>query len=596
MSPSHKTNHSLTLKRRPGRRNLKDVADDEQHLDNDMESIERTPPTTSNTLSQRPSSSGAAYLGRAPGPHNQRLASEEPFSLSSSNAAGLATDPPEFSRSLTDDGMMASTESFGDQSVFPEWWNDSLEDSSEHVHHTCSSPSHPSTPLSVSHTSSSPVDSVAVHRLPNELLTLIFEQGSCLASRSRLQPRYPLMPVQPINTTSFILAVLRVCRRWREVAMHTPALWTSLLVSYPREVESPDCSKLSDWIAKALKRSQDLLLDITIDCTHIAPTPTIKQLIPESHRWRSLSIVVPCPQTLPMVLSPLRDVEVPMLESLEITANKVYRLPLTEQLPPFFSASPKLAHVQLNRVRIHWNANPLHHLTSLELRFVLWPDFVDLRQIFLRSPTLEHLVLHFDNYAFSRLDREGRAPIPIPCLRSLELRFFYDDSPNIVSLIQLFNIPTLETLTLKNLSCADWCRVLPYFRSYAASYPALRSLTVCNIRGLVCVDSSTVRAFPHLTHLSLIGVYSNAFSQLLLKERTEDGYNALVWPNLRSLWIQKDQDTKMELLKKALDSRISLRRPITRLVLDQHLFEAYPEVVGYLRQRTKVENASYIQD
>ncbi|KAG7089957.1 hypothetical protein E1B28_011582 [Marasmius oreades] len=587
MSPTHKTNHSLTLKRRRGRRNLKDVAEDVQHPSNDMDGIERALPN-SNTLSQRPSSSGAAYLGCAPGSHNQRLASEEPFSH--------AACAPEFSRSMTESGMTASASSsslLGDQPVFPEWWNDLLENSSQEIPH----PPRPSSPLPVLHTPQSP-DNVAVHRLPNELLALIFEQGSSLASRTRLQPKYPLMPVRPVNTISFMLTVLHVCHRWREVAMHTPSLWTSLLVSHPMDVEAPDpnSNKLVDWVENALKRSQNLPLDITIDCTHISPTSAIKQLIPESHRWRSLSIVVPGPQSLPLILSTLREVDAPTLEGLEITANKVDRLPVTEQCPPFFISCPKLAHVRLNRVRLLWDANPLHHLTSLELRFVIWPDFLDLRQVFLRSPTLEHLVLHFDNYAFARLDREGRAPIPIPCLRSLELRFFYDDSPNIVSLIQLFTVPTLECLTLKNLSCADWCRVLPYFRSYAASYPALRSLTVCNIRGLVCVDSSTVRAFPHLTHLSLIGVYSNAFSQLLLNERTEDGYNVLVWPKLRSLWVQNDMDTKMELLKKAIDSRMSLGRPITRLVLDQHLFEGHPEVIQCLRQSVKVENASYIHD
>ncbi|KAL0058780.1 hypothetical protein AAF712_014517 [Marasmius tenuissimus] len=567
------------------------------------------PTSSSTTLSQRPSSSGAAYLGCAPESHTQRMASEEPFSHLESNALTRSSgEPPELSRSMTEYGMMvtACSPSSSEQSLFPDWWNEFFEypeqNAPRHFPDPFTSPPQPPTPLSAFYTPSpAPTsDGVAVHRLPNELLTLIFEQGSCFASRRMLEPKYPLMPVQPVNTISFMLTVLHVCHRWREVAIHTPALWTSLLVSRPRSTEPPelskDYSKPMDWVAKAIKRSQNLPLDITIDCTNISPAPIIKQLIPESHRWRSLSIMIPSPQSLPAVLSNLGEVDVPMLESLEITANKIERLSTNEHFPPFFSSSPKLAHVRLNRVRVLWDASPLNQLTSLELRFVIWPDFLDLRQIFLRSPTLEHLVLHFDNYAFTRLDREGRAPIPIPCLRSLELRFFYDEAPNVVRLIQLFSIPTLESLTLKDLTCADWCRVLPYFRSYAASYPALRSLTVSNIKGLICVDSSTVRAFPHLTHLSLIGVYSNAFSRLLLKERTDDGYNALVWPKLRSLRIQNDTDTKMDLLQEALASRTTMGRSIKRLVLDQYLFEAYPGVVDNLRHYMKVENASYAQD
>ncbi|KAI3615734.1 hypothetical protein WG66_010302 [Moniliophthora roreri] len=615
MNLTHKFNHSLTLKRRRGRRNLKNAADIEQ--DSPDENSDWIIP---NSLSQRPSSSGAAYLGCAPEPHNQRLMSEEPFSHadsgSSSRTSSIA-DAPELARSMTDNGIAATAPSSSsvDHCIFAEWWNEPSEDFEEPVESSNSpkldvaytlDPYHspPPTPLPLTSPTSSGSDIIAVHRLPNELLTLIFEEGSCFASPRMFEPKYPSIPVQPVNTISFMLTVLHVCRRWREVAIHTPALWTSLLVSRPNSLDPEklldlkDYQKPMDWVAKAIKRSQHLPLDVTLDCSNIAPVPAIKQLIPESHRWRSLSIIVPCVQSLPLILSNLREVDAPLLESLEITANKLHtdRDPILEDVPPFFNSTPKLTHVRLNRVHLQWDAKPLHQLTTLELRFIVWPDFHELRHLLLHSPTLENLVLHFDDNAFTNLDRQGRAPIPIPCLRSLELRFFYEGSQNVVPLIQLFSIPTLESLTLKDFSCADWCRVLPYFRSYAASYPALRSLTLSNVKGLIYVDSSTVRAFPQLEKLCLVNVYSNAFSRLLLEERTRDGYNALVWPKLHTLRIEKDKDAKMELLQDAIAARLTMSRPITRLVLDQHLLESSPETTDWLRQFTRLENAAYVRN
>ncbi|KAK7037781.1 hypothetical protein VNI00_010742 [Paramarasmius palmivorus] len=566
-----------------------------------------------NSLSQRPSSSGAAYLGCAPESHNQRHLSEEPFShaeSSTSSRTSSAADAPELSRSMTDDGITPATSSPSsvDHCIWVEWFSEFSENIEEPDPTDTLEPHVLSAP-DLDHSSSTTLplctrlstEEIAVHRLPNELLTLIFEQGSCFASPRMFEPKYPPIPVQPVNTISFMMNVLHVCHRWREVAVHTPALWTSLLVARPKCLDPEklldlkDFQKPMDWVAKAIKRSQDLPLDVTIDCSTIAPVPAIKQLIPESHRWRSLSIIVPCIQSLPLVLSSLRDVDAPILENLEITANKLHtdRDLILEDLPPFLNSTPKLTHVRLNRAHLQWDAKPLHQLTTLELRFIVWPDYHEFRHLLLHSPTLENLVLHFDDNAFMSLDRQGRAPIPIPCLRSLELRFFYEGSQNVVPLIQLFSIPTLESLILKDFSCADWCRVLPYFRSYAASYPALRALTLSNIKGLIYVDSSTIRAFPHLEKLSLINVYSNAFSRLLLDERTRDGYNALVWPKLHTLTIEKDKDAKMELVQSAIAARLTIGRPIKRLVLDQQLLEESPETTEWLRQFTCLENAAY---
>ncbi|KIK67387.1 hypothetical protein GYMLUDRAFT_55168 [Collybiopsis luxurians FD-317 M1] len=453
-----------------------------------------------------------------------------------------------------------------------------------------------------------------INQLPNELLTLIFSYSSLLP---HCDLRYPLTPIPPFKTPPLIHTVLCVCQRWRQIAIHTPSLWTSILVTRSRgDLDRlptiADFQKPLKSISHALQRSLNLPLDITIDCTHISSKTVIAQLAPESERWRSLSIFVPTMQNLPLVLSYLKDIHAPILECLEITAHKFHDGDLPTATPhAFLKSSPCLSTVRLNRVGLRWSASPLRGLTTLELRFILWPGHADFQNLFANSPGLLNLKLHFDTHAFARLDRNNgnmmRPLIKIPCLRTLELRFIYHDSSsthNVIPLLQLFSLPALEELTLKDFGTAEWCRSLVYFRCYAKSFPKLTRLVLDRVKDIIYVDSSLVRAFPRLTSLHLIDVYSSAFCRLLCSTRTQEvgsdglpssspSYQVAVWPHLEELVIERDSEGKIELVADAVRARKKMGRSLLNVQLDRAFFdkaerEDKNEVVTWLKTATEV--------
>ncbi|KAJ3899686.1 hypothetical protein F5879DRAFT_976121 [Lentinula edodes] len=588
-----------TLKRRRGRRNLK------HGEDSDSARSDLTGRRSSLGVSQRPSSSGAPYAGTSssgymtnqlPDADDETIMQTEhsgriQFQVGDSNG-----NVRELTRSMTADILGSTRPSIHD-------WDKDTDSASDSEASFVESVAPSALPIAF------------INQLPNELLTLIFSFGSQLP---HFELRYPLSPVPPIRSPTFAETMMKTCRRWRQLVKHTPSLWTNLSISRSRSdldrlPSVADFQKPMSSITSALQRSSNLLLDITIDFTHISSKTTIRQLSSESERWRSLSIFVQT-QNLPAILSHLKDIHAPELQTLEITAHKFHDGDLPHISPHgFFKSSPRLSTVSLNRVGLRWSASPLRGLTTLELRFVIWPNHTDFQNLFSNSPELQNLKLHFDTHAFARLDRGSgnssmmRPLIKIPCLRTLELRFIYHDSSsthNVIHLLQIFSLPALEELTFKDFGTAEWCRSLVYFRCYAKSYPKLRRLILDRVKDIIYVDSSLVRAFPRLTSLHLKGVYSSAFCHLLCGARTQDvgarrlqsstSYNVEVWPHLEELVIEQDQEGKIDLVAEAVRARTQMGRPLKTVQLDRQFFdkaeqEGQRDVINWMKQTTKVK-------
>ncbi|KAJ4002073.1 hypothetical protein F5050DRAFT_1802642 [Lentinula boryana] len=593
------SNLENSLKRRRGRRNLKHN-DDSDSVHSDMAGRR-----SSLSVSQRPSSSGAPYTGASSSSYivNPLLqADDENFILTEHSGIQLQVENSggnarELTRSMTADIIGSTRPSIHDWDKRTDSASDSdlpVEEES-HVH------------------SNLPISSI--NQLPNELLTLIFFFGSQLP---HFDLRYPLSSVPSFKSPTFVEIVMKTCRRWRQLIAHTPSLWTNVLISRSRSdldrlPSIADFEKPMGSITSALQRSSNLLLDITIDFTHISSKTAIRQLSAESERWRSLSIFVQTSQNLPAVLSHLKDIRAPELQTLEITAHKFHDGDFPHTSPhAFLKSSPHLSTVRLNRVSLRWGASPLRGLTTLELRFIIWPSHTDFQTLFTNSPELQNLKLHFDTHAFTRLDRNNgnftmtRPLIKIPCLRTLELRFIYHDSSstyNVILLLQLFSLPALEELTFKDFGTAEWCRSLVYFRYYAKSFPKLTRLILERVKDIIYVDSSLVRAFPHLTSLHLIGVYSSAFCRLLCGARTQDlgsaglassPYNEVeVWPALEELVIEQDQGGKIELVAEAVLARKQTGRSLKTVQLDRSFFDkaeqnGQRDLISWMKQTTEL--------
>ncbi|KZP25040.1 hypothetical protein FIBSPDRAFT_929587 [Athelia psychrophila] len=141
-----------------------------------------------------------------------------------------------------------------------------------------------------------------IRRVPREILSEIF-----LYFRPDEQTR------DTPDLRRSIILISHVCQSWRNVALSTPQLWSTIIVNLgPRDAQRKlDCAKA--WI----ERSRQYPLSISISC--LMPNRSAKAwkelldiLIPHSHRWRSAKIL-----TWTDYLSGLNG-HIPKLESLDI--------------------------------------------------------------------------------------------------------------------------------------------------------------------------------------------------------------------------------------------------------------------------------------
>ncbi|KAI0034419.1 hypothetical protein K488DRAFT_84037 [Vararia minispora EC-137] len=140
----------------------------------------------------------------------------------------------------------------------------------------------------------------------SEVLLMLFR---CLRDRS-LQD----------STLGLLIVASHVCRRWRNVALGSPELWTTIPLKAGLR-----------WAEVALERSKPEPIIIHIEATRSAPGPkqeTVARVIRDLDRARKFSLNAdgwPSPTLLDeTILQPLRGLSAPLLEELSLVFRDAY--------------------------------------------------------------------------------------------------------------------------------------------------------------------------------------------------------------------------------------------------------------------------------
>lgn len=130
-------------------------------------------------------------------------------------------------------------------------------------------------------------ESSAIDRLPAEILSEIFLY--CLPQDQYLSPLAPNPELAPVLLT-------RVCRRWRELAIGFPKLWSILQLEFDHDNWQPRALRYDSW----LKKSRGSPLSLKIAC-HGDLTELLELLQPYIPRISSLVLEPFCSDKLFMV-------------------------------------------------------------------------------------------------------------------------------------------------------------------------------------------------------------------------------------------------------------------------------------------------------
>ncbi|KIY67689.1 hypothetical protein CYLTODRAFT_443881 [Cylindrobasidium torrendii FP15055 ss-10] len=283
-------------------------------------------------------------------------------------------------------------------------------------------------------------DLTIMDNLPPEILKCIFELACTIVGPLGLSYRLiwftypPSIPVQH--------QLLMVSRLWRDVAISTQSLWTTISLYYmDREVWRQE--EMLRFLRPVLGYSGTALLDIHVSsCWNIVA----EYLIPESYRWRMLGINESDGAYADLSCFANLQGKLPLLEVFEFAENTLdpsQRPQAIEWLSDAFSRSSSIREVsccsEILEVRFPW-----HQLTRLEVKFTPSPiqamdDAARFKRLLescksLQSLTVDGrpaLALHYRNTAV----QEFICPnvswlwfLILPAVRKLKLRGFANTS------------------------------------------------------------------------------------------------------------------------------------------------------------------------
>jgi hypothetical protein len=413
-------------------------------------------------------------------------------------------------------------------------------------------------------------NSFSISALPNEILGLVFERGRPQRRRRHSKTGLP-----------FEVDISHVSRRWRDVAISLPNLWTNIHIF-------ADYS--SAWVPMYLERSKSCPLDLRINfwdadvrlgddsrAREAMVISVLSLILPHTERWGAFILEGYYEESIYMALARLHKVAVPLLQRIAVDFEEgtEYREGTNFPLQIFLGGAPRLSSVRLDMLRCCWP--PLSVLTSLDLRQVhrsagVYSRFLETLKTL---PSLAKLCVH-GSVVYEETWRLDRYPsIQLPTLRFLRLiRPLHLASVLLIAV----TAPHLESLWLQDVHDND---LHTFFESPQVSFkfPALRSLILKSVEFDETTFRNLSRHFPTISRLTTVSSYNldtlfRIIGDLQPGTHHPTSSNPSVWPALRTIAVRSVEahgghvDLICEVLCRMVAARIVKRRRIHKLLLD----------------------------
>ncbi|KAG6331362.1 hypothetical protein ID866_7729 [Astraeus odoratus] len=308
-----------------------------------------------------------------------------------------------------------------------------------------------------------------IFRLPEELLSLIFVTGVCNSGDE-----------DPLLVSSLLL----VCRYWRDVAVNTPELWSTICVGPHDSLEKT---------RRRLVRSKSVPLDVAINFSPRVDNPSavtenivraMDLLQPALWRTRSFRLSVPNrPQAHAALLRCREDAT--FLETLSICVHHSMQDDhhTSPCLPLFNGYTPRLKSCSFTSFNFGWDRRILSGLSTLHLGGY-WngfsPSADTLLDILRGCPNLHELTLRnmsdIDPEIFMCQDQEFSAAKVVKLPQLTKASFYYAGNMRTRLLLSQISFPALEYLDLGFLD--NLTPVLEHLRQQSLTSLPLRHLRI----------------------------------------------------------------------------------------------------------------------
>ncbi|KDQ59587.1 hypothetical protein JAAARDRAFT_205618 [Jaapia argillacea MUCL 33604] len=309
-----------------------------------------------------------------------------------------------------------------------------------------------------------------IDRIPNELLSGIFE----IVTHSFDDPGESL-------STPTTLSL--VCSRWRQIAISTPELWTTIFLT--QALSPHDIARTSTWLERSKTRPLDLYLDFRDPCwswdeedhsfTWNDMAEILQLLLPHISRWRLVDLLT---DTWAPVFAFLYDVHraehAPILTTISLSRCNAFFARVGEvfvpaalkvPIPLFRGCLPSLQKLVLAGVHVDWANSGLRGLKELELKYHaldVMPSLQEFTRIITACPDLESLSIlgwgpRFEDISnrvngdVRHVSQTDNSPVnSLPRLTCFKIGFL--DVDYVLKMLSLFHLPALRDLFVQDIA------------------------------------------------------------------------------------------------------------------------------------------------
>jgi F-box-like len=338
-----------------------------------------------------------------------------------------------------------------------------------------------------------------VRRCPDEILSEIFIH--CIPAQNlhvRVTKRKPLL-------------VDQICRRWREVALGTPALWSDVTVMHQerkndagRQAER-EAEMAQEWLRRAgVGRPISLKLSSSL---YSLPADFIGVILPAiwstSNRWQHLHV-----QLSQRKANGLSSMIFNSLQSLTLDVSPSPGEPICD----VFETAPRLSHVELIS-GVQWYPLPWVQLTDLSARLNSLDDCLT---ILSDCPNLVSCVFEGIMRGVDPSSRFRQNLLRHSHLRNLKLETHF----NPPVFFDCLATPELRTIHLVDKSNYVFYEAIVNFllRSSCTIVKLIWDMDVCSIRGV----DQVIRVMPELEELEVTRNCGEEFARQFLLNQTLD--------------------------------------------------------------------------
>lgn len=417
--------------------------------------------------------------------------------------------------------------------------------------------------------------------LPNEVISYIFELGaSDQEEQNDSSPRADEGSDAP-DQPDFQILMSHVSRHFRDVAIKTPTLWSTIHVL---DLAEPRL----DYVKTCLERSGSLPFSICLDCEdedsehHLrGSNPAIDQVMTfvkdNLYRLERFMARFRFFESLHHVMRYL-DKPAPQLRALELYdvdyeqtfdedttfSPQSLRAPLVL----FGGEVPKLTKLMLDGVHVAWSQCNFKNLTVLNLGYHnkdVRPTYQEFQAIIKDSPSLRELSLQGSAPLLSEEVTDSNLYTPF-ILDSLEKLRVSDISSDYSStLISLLHAPNLKSLVLSELDTNDFSGLFDRIAGPPALFPNMTSLKLVSIEASDAAAARLLRAYPRLEWLGLYA-FHGCPQWVSLLEQPEGQSSSTdppehLCPALKCLrCVEVDLDDIKDMLNRRKDANVPLPR------------------------------------